>query len=105
MKSLKYFKALNLRKTYFIRRVAGNSMLPSLRSGRIIIAKAKPAALRPTNVVIVRHDSIDKVKRIKSLKRGRLFLLGDNADLSLDSRSFGWVSEDQVIGKVIWPRI
>ena len=31
-----------------------------------------------------------------------VFLMGDNRDHSQDSRAFGMVKEDEIIGKVIW---
>lgn len=33
-----------------------------------------------------------------------VYVVGDNAQASTDSRSFGWLQPDEVIAKVIWPR-
>lgn len=41
------------------------------------------------------------VKRIKKIENDSLFVLGDNIDNSIDSRNFGNISKDSVIGKVI----
>jgi phage repressor protein C with HTH and peptisase S24 domain len=79
-------------------------MLPTLRPGQLVLASPWHGALQKNSVVVVRHDNIDKIKRIRKIKSNRLFVVGDNSGSSLDSRSFGWLRLDSVIGKVIWPR-
>ena len=80
-------------------------MLPTLRSGRIVVGLRSVRGLRSSGIIMIHHNQTDKIKRIKSIKEDRLFIVGDNPEHSLDSRTFGWVSADEVIGKVIWPRI
>jgi type IV secretory pathway protease TraF len=79
-------------------------MLPTLKPGQLVIASALHSRLRENAVVVVRHDNIDKIKRIRKIKTNRLFVIGDNSNSSLDSRSFGWLPINSVMGKVIWPR-
>ena len=87
-----------------MRRVSGESMSPALRAGDIIIAYATRRRLRLGDIVIVQHNGLEKIKRLQGMKNAQVFLIGDNPAHSTDSRSFGWLDQEAVIGKVIWPR-
>jgi phage repressor protein C with HTH and peptisase S24 domain len=91
-------------KVFILRRVVGKSMLPTLRPDRIVLATGLFHRLVPEQVVVVQHDGIEKIKRIKKIHAGRIFVVGDNINASIDSRSFGWLPLSSVIAKVIWPR-
>lgn len=41
--------------------------------------------------------------RIWQLAENEYFLMGDNRELSIDSRSFGAISRENIVGKVIFP--
>lgn len=88
-----------------VRRVTGDSMFPTLRGGQLVVACGL-LANRVGDVVVIRHDSLDKVKRIERLRGdGRVFVVGDNSAHSTDSRMFGWLASEQIVGRVIWPRL
>jgi len=55
-------------------------------------------------VVIIRHNGKEKIKRVHEVADDKLFVLGDNAAASTDSRDFGWLPRETVTAKVIWPR-
>ncbi len=102
---MKFFKKLNKLNFLLIRRVDGQSMLPSLSPGQLIIAiKYKPTKLTG-RVVICYYDRLEIIKRVKWVEQDQLYLLGDNPEFSRDSRFFGLISQEQLIGLVIWPRI
>ena len=86
----------------YVRRVVGKSMLPVLKPGRVVIAKKG----RPERgqVVVARMAGREVIKRIQSAADTGLFLAGDNADGSTDSRSHGAVKMTDVLGVVVWPR-
>jgi nickel-type superoxide dismutase maturation protease len=86
-----------------IRRVSGNSMLPTLRPGRIVIGMASYRSLKPGDLVVIYHDGLDKIKRVQAVKDSRLFVVGDNPHNSMDSRTFGWLPSSVVLAKVVWP--
>lgn len=92
-------------KPLLLRQVVGHSMLPRLQNGRIVVASGWFRALNPRDVIIIRHDGREKIKRIKEVADNRLFVVGDNAIESTDSRQFGWIDSQCVLGKVLWPRI
>ena len=104
MKLLKFFGPLKKPRLFIIRRIVGDSMEPALSHGQLVIG-------RPTrnfalgDVVIVRHDNLEKIKRIGQFTDGTVYVLGDNVPGSTDSRHFGWLPASTVIAKVIWPRL
>jgi phage repressor protein C with HTH and peptisase S24 domain len=80
-------------------------MLPTLRPGQIVVAVGPVTTLEIGDIVVVRHDGRDKIKRVAQLKESQeVYLLGDNPSSSEDSRTFGWLNSRTVKGKVVWPR-
>lgn len=89
---------------FLLRRVTGHSMMPVLPPKTLVIGWRFFGRLRPSQVVIIQHNGLEKVKRIeKVLGDGSLFVVGDYAESSTDSRQFGAVDPRQVVAKVIWP--
>ena len=91
------------REPILIRRVAGESMEPYVGHGTVVVARGFHLKLKKYDVVVVRQHGIEKIKRILKIKDGKMYLVGDNPRKSKDSRHFGWVPTDWVVGKVIWP--
>ena len=89
---------------FLLRRVMGESMAPTLFPGAVVLG-VRPGKLRPGDVVVVHHDHLDKIKRVKEIRAGQIFLTGDNFLHSTDSRDFGWLDFGAVLAKVIWPRV
>ncbi len=88
---------------FVLRRVQGMSMLPALRPGQIVLARKRLARISPGDIIIIRHDGLEKIKRVQRVSPGRVFVVGDNAAYSTDSREFGWLENEAVVGKVCWP--
>ena len=91
------------RKLLLIRRVVGSSMEPTFAEGQVLIASPL-ARVRLHDVVLLRHNGLEKLKRVAKLEGGMVFLAGDNPAASTDSRHFGRLSKDVITGTVIWPR-
>ncbi|MEA5470712.1 nickel-type superoxide dismutase maturation protease [Spirulina sp. 06S082] len=88
-------------------RIAGNSMLPLLKPGDEVVTDLKAyenAFPRVGDIVIARHPQRSQLKIIKRvtvvLDNGDCFLQGDNSQESTDSRMFGIVKRDRILGKV-----
>ena len=79
-------------------------MLPALRPGQLVMA-FKSQRMKPGDVVILRHNGIEKVKRIHTLTAEGAYVLGDNQRESTDSRQFGVIPLEDILGKVVMPRL
>jgi nickel-type superoxide dismutase maturation protease len=89
--------------------VHGDSMRPALEAGdRLLVVARRP---RPGDVVAVvdpRDEERVMVKRVSAIDPGDggITVLGDNPAASTDSRTFGPVRSDHVLGRVVyryWP--
>jgi phage repressor protein C with HTH and peptisase S24 domain len=86
-----------------VRRVVGGSMQPSLFPNQLVLGRrgAKP---KIGSLVIVKYRGKEIVKRLDKIDGQKLFITGDNEQHSLDSRKFGWISQELLVATVIWPR-
>lgn len=84
-----------------LRRIEGRSMLPSCRPGNLALF-VRRRHLRPGDIVMARHNGLDKIKRIRIVRGQRLWLEGDNPAFSTDSRHFGWLPKRQILGVMIY---
>ncbi|MGC1306029.1 MAG: nickel-type superoxide dismutase maturation protease [Phormidesmis sp.] len=86
--------------------VAGNSMLPTLQPGEevLVVPVSESAQLSPGDVIVCLHPLKPNLRIIKRVSEtfydGSCYVLSDNAAEGSDSRSFGVVSRQQVIGRV-----
>jgi signal peptidase I len=97
--------------------VEGRSMLPTLKSGSIVVVLKTAYGLRIPGtthylirwsqpklgdiVVFLTPSGETAVKRCTGLLGGQQFFAeGDNPGLSVDSRNYGFILTDRIIGKV-----
>lgn len=78
-------------------------MSPSLRPHQIVIGY-NTQNVTVGDVVIVRHNNLEKIKRIHQQADDQVYVVGDNDTSSTDSRHFGWLPRSAVSAKVVWPR-
>ena len=84
-----------LRKPFFIRRVVGRSMLPTLRPSKIVFGSSL-FKVRDGDIVVARIDQEDVIKRCL-LVRGKIDLRGDNLT---ESNNFTDIKPSMVLGRV-----
>lgn len=107
-------------------RIYGHSMAPLLQPGEVVFVRKGEFASRPPqrgDVVAVRpaslggtalvkrvvglpHERVSVGERVWQLEDNEFFLLGDQPNHSLDSRVFGPVTREELIGGVrarVWP--
>ena len=87
-------------------RVQGRSMEPAFEHGaHVFISRLAYVFVEPEidEVVVVLNpkDKIPMLKRIKDVSDDGYFVLGDNPDHSTDSRHFGRIKKEHIIGRVI----
>lgn len=87
-----------------LRRIRGHSMMPVLPPETLVFGWGWFRRLRVGDVVIFCHAGKEKIKRIDRIEPQGLYLLGDHAEASSDSRDFGWLDQGVVMAKVFWPR-
>ncbi|WP_079062608.1 nickel-type superoxide dismutase maturation protease [Peterkaempfera griseoplana] len=83
--------------------VSGPSMNPTLNHGDQVLVRYG-ARLRPGAVVVARHplrQNLLLVKRAVERRRGGWWLLSDNPFAEGDSRDFGTVPDELVLGRVL----
>ena len=83
-------------------RVDGNSMSPTLQDGDHVLIRSQARA-EPNDIVLCRHPykkTVQVIKRVESADECGAFLLGDAPQESTDSRSFGVVPWNKLVGVV-----
>ncbi len=117
-----------LRRRFVLATVAGFSMAPTLRPGdRLLVRRAPLSRLSVGDIVVVvpdarmadpRHPAGYVIKRLAAvpgdpvpdhvpspaherIPPGRMAILGDNPDASRDSRDYGLVTQEQLVGVVV----
>ncbi len=84
-------------------RVEGVSMLPTLKPGTWGLAAPQlPLDLGDMVVFFEPQLQLHLVKRIYRINGRGYWVCGDNLARSRDSREFGWVSQEQIVGKLTW---
>ena len=80
-------------------------MLPTLKEGDMVFFKKyikNKSLLKVGQIVIIYHPlkNIRLIKRVKSIIKNSIEVLGDNIEYSDDSNKFGLINNEKVIGIV-----
>lgn len=96
--------------------VRGESMEPTLHDGQVVLVGKGSLLFGPIqrgDIVVFHYDGENLIKRVaalpgdvtpdgRRLEPGTIYVLGDNAPVSDDSRQFGPVPVETVIGKLLY---
>ncbi len=79
-------------------------MFPTLKPGQEVLARHWFIKVRVGDLIILKKDRKEMVKRVQKISGNEVFVVGDNKKMSTDSRHFGPVKQNQIIGKIIYSR-
>jgi len=86
-------------------KVVGHSMEPQIKNGQLVLVSNISYLFKSPKIndIVAFKDKLGKVliKRIIKIESGKYYVEGDNKSDSLDSRKFGSISKDKIIGEVI----
>lgn len=82
--------------------VQGSSMEPTLKPGQKIISLNWLISPKKGDLVAVENGGRLMVKRVEKINGKSVYVVGDNQKMSTDSREFGWVKTNKIIGKIIF---
>ena len=77
-------------------------MLPTLKHGQDVLVWCWFFKLKVGDLVAFKKDGKEMIKRIQNIRGREYFVVGDNLKESTDSRKFGPVKKEQIVGKVIF---
>ena len=80
--------------------VKGSSMKPALKQGDRVLTFNFGKPIRG-DLVVVRKNSMEIIKRVEKVSGNSFFVAGDNLEHSTDSRHFGLVKRNEIVGKVL----
>jgi len=82
-------------------RISDRSMLPNFKEGDYVLVLKIYFSLKSGDVIVFERNGKFLIKRIEQITNGKYFVAGDNRRLSKDSRHFGPITKEQIIGKVL----
>lgn len=77
-------------------------MYPTLRKGSRVVTQNWFYKLNLKDIIVAKVNNRPVIKRIKRITAKKIFLEGDNKSESTDSREFGEIDKNKLIGKVIF---
>lgn len=86
-------------------KILGHSMEPTIGNGKVILISNIPYLFsepKAKEVVAFNYQGKILIKRIVKISSDKYSVQGDNLKDSLDSRSFGFISKNDILGKVIY---
>jgi nickel-type superoxide dismutase maturation protease len=87
---------------YQVFTIQGKSMEPTLKEGTTLVVK-KTKKVKLQDIIALYHPQDQRiiVKRLVRITNTGYFVKGDNSDSSTDSRNFGVVNKERIIGKIV----
>ena len=79
-------------------KVQGHSMEPNFKAGSLVLISNLFFTPRINNVIVFKNSEKLILKRITKVSGSKYQVLGDN---KLDSKDYGWIKRDEILGRVI----
>lgn len=77
-------------------------MSPTLTAGQDILSFNWFIKPKVGDLVVVQVNGKEIVKRIQNIHDREVFVTGDNLEASTDSRHFGLINMEDIVGKVVY---
>lgn len=80
-------------------------MLPTLKEGQEVLCfNWAYIFIQPKvgDMVVIKANGKEMIKRVQMSSGRGIFVTGDNPKDSFDSRKFGAISLENIMGKIIW---
>ena len=108
MAFVKFMKSIIHNSPFIIQRykVSGNSMAPTVREGEYVMAEKISFWFKnpkENDIIVFNNGNSQKlIKRIIRKSQNSFWVEGDNKNYSNDSRHFGEIKLNDILGKVIY---
>ncbi len=77
-------------------------MSPALKEGQDVLSINWFVDPKVGDIVVIKKSGKELVKRIEKIEGENVYVIGDNESESTDSRHFGPINKNQVVGKVVY---
>ena len=77
-------------------------MYPTFKEGQDVLSINWFLNPKVGDIIVLKKNGKELIKRIEKIENDKVFVVGDNTDESTDSRHFGAVNIDQIVGKVVY---
>lgn len=77
-------------------------MIPTLKPGQDVLSINWFFKPKIGDIVVLKLGGKEMVKRVEKIEDQKVFVVGDNTMESTDSRDFGTVGTDKIVGKVVY---
>lgn len=106
---MRFFSSLRMTKLslkispVLIFTISGRSMYPTFLHGeKVVVIKKWLTPIKKDDVVVLKDTkNMLLIKRVQQVQNKKYFVGGDNESESTDSRHFGWITDKDIIGRVI----
>lgn len=82
--------------------VQGASMEPALQDGNWLLVHWGARRISPGNIVVIEREAqpgIFYIKRVSEVRNNSEYFVTSDNPLGTDSRQWGWLTADEIIGK------
>ncbi len=77
-------------------------MLPAYHPGDILLGWQWKPTIKPGDIIVSRVDGRNVIKRVRSIDKDAVEIVGDNPAESTDSRTYGPIKKESITARIIF---